>query len=104
MNRRVFLASLGVGLAAVTFGGTLPATDAPAAVLDAPWTIGDVFTMAGYTAKNPVTGADTGVLQYFFVTDVFEDRVTCIPCVADFDPTLMMPVPWAHEMLAELNP
>lgn len=88
MKRREFLQSLGLAAAAVTF---LPsAFSTPTAPLAAPITdaldatgiemaIGDVFTIRGYHAMNPITWRDTGVLQHFVVTAIDGPTITVLP-------------------------
>lgn len=85
MNRREFLKRLGVSAAAVSF---LELPTAPVQVIDPPmvpatgWSggemlrVGDVFTIAGKNAINPLTGAETELLQNFVVTAVDDGAET----------------------------
>jgi hypothetical protein len=77
VKRREFLALLGIGAAAVTFNG-LPWPD-PTPIVDGVVGVpelsllqtfqkGDIFTIAGYYAFDPVTGAKLHYLQKFVVT------------------------------------
>ncbi len=69
MNRRQFLKALGVSAAAVQFGGGLSAPTIETPAWDAlALHAGDVFTIAGKYAVNPVTGSETAFLQHFIVT------------------------------------
>ncbi len=86
-TRREFLKTLGLAAAAVSFGASLPAdaggpVTAPAA-LDEVLHVGDVFTIAGRYAFNPVTFKETDVLQQFIVTSAMVDRAELA-----FHPTL----------------
>lgn len=79
MNRREFLAALGLGAAAVTFNGLpwpepTPIVDgvvgAPTVSLAEAFRVGDVFTIEGRYAVNPITREATRHLQTFVVTSV----------------------------------
>jgi hypothetical protein len=84
MNRRAFLLSMGVAAGAVALGG-VPIT---AAQLDQPFQPGDIFTIEGRYAINPVTRHVTPHLQCFMVTRVTEDDgLTSV----DFYPTVNHP-------------
>lgn len=83
MNRRAFLASLGIGAAAIALDPELllwkPGarsiflpTPAPSLVTSVGLTIGDVFTIDGLYAINPVTGRGTGYLQNYIITATTE--------------------------------
>jgi len=79
-TRRDFLKTLGLAAAAVSFGAALPAEAGgpvpDAAALDEVLRVGDVFTIAGRYAVNPITRKTTDVLQQFIVTSVDVDRAT----------------------------
>lgn len=86
ISRREFLQSLGLGAAAVAFGGvsleTAPAsvpTMTIAADFNATLCVGDVFTISGYHAFNPITRAATGHLQEFVVTAITGQTVSMSP-------------------------
>lgn len=85
MKRRDFLKTLGVAAGAVAFGGvTLP--DSPAAAdawLGELFQVGDVFTIEGRYAFNPVTLKTCDVLQKFVVTTVCSEDVTFHPWTPD---------------------
>jgi hypothetical protein len=77
MNRREFIKALGLSAAAVAFvpGAAAEPTYASAgAGLDEVLHIGDVFTIEGRYAVNPITRQATHVLQRFIVTSVSSDR------------------------------
>lgn len=82
MSRRAFLGSLGAGAAALAFGGiSLPAagtTDA-AAVLEQTLQVGDVFTIAGRYALNPITRTPSAHLQEFVITAIVGPTITVSP-------------------------
>lgn len=70
MNRRQFLASLGVAAGALALNG-LPLPAAPdTAALDTIFTRGDIITFDGVFAVNPYTRRVTPYLQQFVVTEV----------------------------------
>lgn len=82
VTRRAFLASLGVAAAAVTLNG-LP-WPAPADLSAPTFTseflsVGDVFTISGRYAINPITRKPTTHLQQFRVTAVSGDDVSVTP-------------------------
>lgn len=92
ISRRAFLGSLGVGAAAVAFGGvslpasvgtiTVNATTEAAAALDQTLLVGDIFTISGRYAVNPVTRKATSHLQQFMVTAIVGDDVSMTPFAA----------------------
>lgn len=76
MNRRAFIKAVGATAAATTVFGlpSLPSAPCAAPTVTSGWTsgtfhAGDVFTIAGQYAINPLTGAPTSYLQQFMVTD-----------------------------------
>lgn len=74
MKRRDFLKTLGVAAGAVAFGG-VTSFDTPAAAdafLEEAFQVGDVFTIDGYCAFNPLTRERTTYLQTFVVTAIAE--------------------------------
>ena len=88
MNRREFLQSIGLAAAAVSFGGA-EAVVANALPPTSGWAtetlhVGDVFTVAGRYAVNPVPRKSTGHLQQFVVT-----------CVSDSDPVIDISPRWS---------
>jgi hypothetical protein len=83
MNRREFLASVGVAAAAVAVNG-IPLSEVPIALNDEIFHVSDVFTIAGKYAFNPVTMKETQHLQHFIVTAVLQDSVKFMPYHPDF--------------------
>lgn len=86
MNRREFLKTLGLTAAAVSFAPSALTETAPVAAdagLDELLRVGDVFTIEGRYALNPITRTTTNVLQKFIVTSVSSDRAEL-----GFHPTL----------------
>lgn len=75
MNRRQFLAALGVAAGAVHLNG-LSMLEAEASL---PLAFGDLFTIAGVYAVNPVTGQPTPFLRMFMVTAVTDGQVEFTP-------------------------
>lgn len=83
MNRREFIKSIGLAAGAVAFGGVTAAALEDAS-LDAALTVGDVFTIDGWFAFNPVTRLPTTHLQHFVVTATTNGHV-------DFHPRMDVP-------------
>lgn len=81
MKRRDFLKTVGLAAGAVTFNGLAALTPAGAAspVLGAELAIGDVFTIAGKYAVNPITRKATKHLQQFVVTSINEPTIGISP-------------------------
>lgn len=80
MKRRKFIKSLGVAAGAVALGGVSALAGAPSTPsLDAALQLGDVFTIDGYFAFNPITQKATKHLQQFVVTSVEGATVTMSP-------------------------
>lgn len=81
MKRRDFLKAAGLLAGAVTVNGLagLAPDGAPAAMLSADLEIGDIFTIAGYYAVNPITRQCTEHLQQFVVTHVNDSGVNLYP-------------------------
>jgi len=104
MDRRAFLRTLGLG-AAVAAGMAvdperlgwvkgartffLPAPN-PILVFDG-LTIGDIFTIDGYFAVNPLNGRELSVPQTFVVTDVASSSF--LPRQLYFEGPKAMPIP-----------
>lgn len=92
ITRRAFLGSLGVGAAAVAFGGvslpasvgtlTVEASTEAAVAFGETLRVGDIFTIAGRYAFNPVTRKPTKHLQSFMVTAIVGDDVSVTPFIA----------------------
>lgn len=91
MNRREFIKSLGLAAAAVSFLPTPTTAEPPyvpaTAGLDEVLHVGDVFTIEGRYALNPITRESTGILQRFIVTAVSADSAEL-----GFHPTLKHPL------------
>lgn len=71
MNRRAFLAALGLTAASVTLNGwpwPAPADLSQPVFASEFLKVGDVFTIAGRYALNPITRKPTSHLQQFVVT------------------------------------
>lgn len=95
MNRRHFLKTLGLVAGAVSFGvaavsaapsgqtGEIVSTDGWSANdgLDEQLRVGDIFTIQGRYAFNPVTRRPTKHLQSFMVTAVTSSAIEVIPQV-----------------------
>lgn len=83
LTRRAFLGAL-AGVAAAALVGVKVATEAPPSVEAEGWSggasleVGDIFTIEGVHAVNPVTGTRTALLQQFVVTATTDDRATAI--------------------------
>lgn len=75
MNRREFLASLGVAAVAVSLNGIPLAQQS----IEDELHVGDIFTVEGYYAFNPITRKATPHLQQLIVTAIHTDRVDCSP-------------------------
>ena len=72
LTRRGFISACGLTAAAVAFKPAsylFPDKTADVA-LDGALRVGDIFTIAGRYAVNPITGLSTGVPQAFMVTAV----------------------------------
>ncbi len=103
MNRRDFIKALGFGAAAVTFGSALAssantlitpewvATEATTSLA-----VGDIFTIAGVHAVNPITRQSTAHLQQFVITAVVGDDISISPSVTSvghvISPSLVTPL------------
>jgi len=75
VTRRGFFTRLGAAAIALTLARHLPGI-APAPLVLAPPRAGDVFTVAGWYAKNPATGKEMEFLQKFVViSDVTDDTI-----------------------------
>jgi hypothetical protein len=74
MNRRGFLKSIGAAAVAWTLARQLPGIVEAAPVVPGPartvhhLTRGDIFTIEGVKAVNPINHRSTGMLQHFVVT------------------------------------
>ncbi len=83
MFRRAFLKAIGSALIGATLARTLPGIAGEPPILTTPtyetFRPGDVFTIEGKYAFNPVTRQQTDHLQYFMVTAVDGDNMTVIP-------------------------
>lgn len=89
MNRREFLKTLGLSAAAIAFvpvASAEPPYAVAGAGLDEVLHVGDVFTVAGRYAVNPITRTSTSVLQRFIVTSV--DSSDHADVKVGFHPTL----------------
>ncbi len=91
MNRRDFIKTLGVGAAAVAFGPAIASS-----VVDAVSTgwgstelaVGDIFTIAGVHAVNPITRQATAHLQQFVITAVVGENISISPATTSIGTTI----------------
>jgi hypothetical protein len=72
ITRRRLLELAGLAVGAVALNG-VPLEGAAPAVLDETLQPGDIFTIVGRYALNPITRKSTGQLQQFIVTGVSGD-------------------------------
>jgi hypothetical protein len=88
MHRRGFLKAIGIGAAAVAAGDLLNLVSAPAARTIStshwhgtgdPFAVGDVFTIDGRYALNPITRQPTRHLQQWVVTRVDSSGLSASP-------------------------
>jgi len=99
MNRRDFVKALGLGAAAVAFGPAIASSAVEA--VSTGWAstelaIGDIFTIAGVHAVNPVTRQTTAHLQQFVITAIVGSDISISPSVTSvghvISPSLITPL------------